>query len=314
MRRLAIAAALALTLPAAGFAQSAQKPRERGPDQLWIDAVFVDGKGTVVTDVRRDEVEVWIGHFLVPIEEFISVTPANDAGRGGRYLVVLLDDITTPIDQVPRVKEVARHIVNRMEPADHVAIVTLNGSVMESTGDRGPLLRAIDAYNVRATGVIRPDDLGAHVLETMTSLAEQLGKAGDQRKTILAIGRSDFFDRPIPPPRYGRDLKPEWMTAMRAMADANATLYVIDSSMVGGRFLPDSGNVGFAHATGGQAFIGVNDLDGAADKVLAESSSYYLIGVKAPPVGKTAELRDIQIKIKRRGVTVRTREAVSGGR
>jgi len=39
-----------------------------------------------------------------------------------------------------------------------------------------------------------------------------------------------------------------------------------------------------------------------------------LIGVKAPPVGKTADLRDVQIKIKRRGVTVRTREAVSGGR
>ncbi len=68
---------------------------------------------------------------------------------------------------------------------------------MESTGDRTPLLCAIDSYNVRATGVIRPDDLGAHVLQTMTSLAEQLEKAGDQRKTILAIGRSDFFDRPI---------------------------------------------------------------------------------------------------------------------
>jgi len=304
---------LALVMTAA-WPQAVQKPQERPPDQLWIDAVFVDGKGAVVTDVQRDEVEVWIGHFLVPIEDFISVTPANDAGRGGRYIVLLLDDITTPIDQIPRVRDVARHIVSRLEPADHMAIVTLNGSAMESTGDRAPLLHAIESYNIRATGVIRPDDLGAHVLQTMTSLAEQLGKAGDQRKTILAIGRSDFFDRPIPPTRYGRDLKPEWTAAMRAMAQANATLYVIDSSMVGGRFLPDTGEAGFAHATGGQAYIGTNDLNSAADKVLAEASNYYLIGVKAPPVGKTAELRDIQVKIKRRGVTVRTREAVSGGR
>jgi VWFA-related protein len=310
MMRLAIA--LALSVAAAAWPQG-QKPQERGPDQLWIDAVFVDGKGAVVTDVQRDEVEVWIGHFLVPIEDFISVTPANDAGRGGRYIVLLLDDITTPIDQIPRVREVARHIVSRLEPEDHMAIVTLNGSAMESTGDRAPLLHAIEAYNVRATGVIRPDDLGAHVLQTMTSLAEQLAKAGDQRKTILAIGRSDFFDRPIPA-RYGRDLKPEWTAAMRAMAQANAALYVIDSTVLGARFLPDAGEAGFAHATGGQAFIGLNDLDGAADKVLAEASNYYLIGVKAPPVGKTAELRDIQIKIKRHGITVRTREAVSGGR
>jgi len=304
-----VLAALVATSPQAG-----QKPQERGPDQLWIDAVFVDGKGSVVTDVRRDEVEVWIGHFLVPIEDFISVTPANDAGRGGRYIVLLLDDITTPLDQVPRVKEVARHIVSRVDPQDHVAIVTLNGSAMDSTGDRAPLLRAIETYNVRAVGVIRAEDLGAQVLQTVAALAEQLGKAGDRRKTILAIGRSDFFDRPIPPPRYGRDLKPDWIAAMRAMAQANATLYVIDSSMVGGRFLPDAGDTGFAHATGGQAFIGLNDLDGAADKVLAEASNYYLIGVKAPPAGRTADLRDIQIKIKRRGVIVRTREAVSGGR
>jgi len=312
MMRLALA--LALSLSATTLAQSPQKPRERGPDQLWLDAVFVDGKGNLVTDVRREEVEVWIGHFLVPIEDFISVTPANDAGRGIRYLVLLLDDITTPLDQVPRVKEVARHIVSRLQPGDHVAIVTLNGSAMESTGDRTPLLRAIDAYNGRAVGVMRPDDLGAQVLQTMTALAEQLAKAGDERKTILAIGRSDFFDRPIPPTRYGRDLKPEWTAAMRAMAQANATLYVIDSSTVGARFMPDTGDAGFARATGGQAFIGVNDLDGAADKVLADASNYYLIGVKAPPVGKTADLREIQIKIKRRGVTVRTREAVSGGR
>lgn len=313
MTRSALALALALALSLTGVAL-AQKPQERGPGQLWLDAVFVDGKGNVITDVRRDEVEVWIGHFLVPIEDFISVTPANDAGRSGRYIVLLLDDITTPIDQVPRVKDVARHIVSRMEPNDHVAIVTLTGSVMESTGDRTPLLKAIDAYNVRATGVMRLEDLGAQVLQTIASLAEQLGKAGDQRKTILAIGRSDFFDRPIPPARYGRDLKPEWTAAMRAMAEANTTLYVIDSGMVGARWLPDSGDAGFAHATGGQAFIGSNDLNGAADKVLADASNYYLIGVKAPPVGKTADLRDIQIKIARRGITVRTREAVAGGR
>src|SRR5262252_7896282 len=140
MTRLALV--LALTLSATGFTQDPQKPRERGPDQLWLDAVFVDGKGNVVTDVRRDEVEVWIGHFLVPIEDFISVTPDNDAGRGGRYIVLLLDDITTPLDQVPRVKEVARHVVSRLGPNDHMAIVTLNGSAMESTGDRTPLLQA----------------------------------------------------------------------------------------------------------------------------------------------------------------------------
>jgi VWFA-related protein len=313
MMRLAIA--LTLGLATAGLAQAPeQKQPERGPDQLWIDAVFVDGKGNVVTDVRRDEVEVWIGHFLVPIEQFISVTPDNDAGRHSRFIVLMLDDITTPIDQVPRVKEVATHIIKQMGPDDHVAIVTLGGSGMESTGDQGPLMQAIDHYYPRATGVLRPDILGEQVLKTITDLSEQLAKAGDQRKTIIAIGRSDFFDRPIPPPSYGMDLEPQWKEAMRAMALANTSLYVIDSTMLGARFMPDSGQAGFAHASGGQAYIGVNDMSGVADKILAEASNYYLIGVHAPPVGKKAELRDLQIKIKRKGVTARSHEAVSGGK
>ena len=291
-----------------------QKPPERHPGRIWIDAAFVDSKGTPVTDINRDEVQVWIGHFLAPIEDFISVTPDNDAGRGRRYLVLLLDDITTPLALVPRVKEAAKHFVSRMGPNDQMAVVTLDGSGMESTNDHARLLQAIDAYNVRATGVLRRDQLGEQVLKTISALAEALAAAGDQRKTIVAIGRSDIFDRPIPPIAMGLDLKPQWVDAMRAMALANATLYIVDASVLGARWMPDSGTAGFAHASGGTAFIGINDLDGAADKILAEAANYYLIGVKAPPVGGKADLSELQVKLKRRGITVRAREAVSGGR
>ena len=73
-----VAAALSQSQPAT------QKRPELDLNRVWIDAVFLDHKGTPVTDINRDELEVWIGHFQVPIETFISVTPANDAGRGGR--------------------------------------------------------------------------------------------------------------------------------------------------------------------------------------------------------------------------------------
>src|ERR1051325_1028133 len=106
MLRLVLALALAaLTAQATPLTQ---RPNERS-ERLWIDAAFVDGKGNPVVDLKKDEVEVWIGHFLVPTDEFISVTPDNDAGRGGRYVVLVLDDITIPFQDVPRVKETARH-------------------------------------------------------------------------------------------------------------------------------------------------------------------------------------------------------------
>jgi hypothetical protein len=190
----------------------------------------------------------------------------------------------------------------------------LNGGGMELTTDRGRLRQEIDHYNVRATGVWRADMIGEHVLATLADLAGKVAQAGDQRKTIVAIGRGDILDRPLPAPSAGHDLLPEWVQAMRVMALANASLYVIDSATLGARRLADRGDNGLAKAMGGHAFIGINDLNGAADHILREAANYYLIGLKAPPVGREADLRELEIKVKRRGVTVRTREAVSGGR
>jgi VWFA-related protein len=304
------AAALVWFAPAQ---QPAQKPRE-ADQKLWIDAAFVDGKGNPVTDLKKDEIEVWIGHFLAPMEDFVSVTPENDAGRGGRVMVLLLDDVMVPTPDTARVREAARHFVDRMAEGDRLAVVTLNGEGMELTGDRARLRQAIDHYNVRATGVWRADTLGEHVLSTLAGLAGKLAEAGDQRKTIVAIGRGDVFDRPLPPPNAGHDLLPEWVQAMRVMALSNTALYVLDSATLGARRLADNGETGLAKATGGHALIGINDLNGAADRILREAASYYLIGLKPPPVGRQADLRELEIKVKRRGITVHAREAVSGGR
>ena len=277
-----------------------------------IDAVAVDRNGAPVVDLRQDEMEVWIGHFLVPIDSFSAVTPASD-DRNARLIVLVLDDMTLPLTELGRARDVARHFVTRMLPGDRMAIVTLDGGSMETTGDRSRLLRAIDTYNVRATGVVRIDVLGEHVLKTMGAYARQLAEASEGRKIIVGIGSGWIFDRPIPPPAAGHDLLPEWVDAMRAMALANVTLYAIDPSGVGARRV-DGGDAGFARATGGHAFVSTNDLNGAADRILREASNYYMIGVMAPPVGRDADLRELDVRVKRRGVTVRAREAVSGGR
>jgi VWFA-related protein len=312
MLKLLFSATVAAAL--VSFAPVQQKPVEHGPEHLWIDASFVDGKGNPVSDLEKDEIEVWVGHFLVPIEEFVSVTPENDAGRGGRVIVLLLDDVMVPLPDMPRVREAARRFVDKMADGDRVAVVTLNGEGMELGGDRARLRQAIDHYNVRATGVWRTDTLGEHVLGTLAGLAGQLAEAGDQRKYIVAIGRGDVFDRPLPPPNAGHDLLPEWVHTMRVMALSNTALYVIDSATLGARRMADNGETGLAKATGGHAFLGINDLNGAADRILREAATYYLIGLKSPPVGREADLRELEIKVKRRGVTVHSREAVSGGR
>jgi hypothetical protein len=108
------------------------------------------------------------------------------------------------------------------------------------------------------------------------------------------------------------DPRREWIGAMQAMALANVNLYVIDpAGMMVGR--ADSGTTGFARETGGFAFMSTNDLTGAADKIMREAANYYLIGVGDPPVGRGADLRELDVKVLRRGVTVRSRRTITGG-
>ena len=118
---------------------------------IFIDAVAADKNGLPVMDLKPGEVEVWIGHFRVPIESFTVVTPSADPSAG-RLTVLVLDDVTMPIQQLSRAKDVARRFVERMQPGDQMSIVNLDGSAMETTNDRSRLLRTIDAYSPRAIG------------------------------------------------------------------------------------------------------------------------------------------------------------------
>jgi len=287
-----------------------QAPTERGAGTIHIDAVAVDKNGLPVMDLKPDEVEVWIGHFRVPIQSFTVVTPG--ANPSGRLTVLVLDDITLPLHLVGRARDVARRFVNTMLPEDQMAIVTLDGSTMESSNDRTRLLKAIDTYAVRIGGMMPIDRLGEHVLKNLGALSRQMVETGGQRKTIVAIGSGWLFDRPIPPPAVGMDPRKEWIGAMQAMARANVSLYVIDPAGIT-RTRVDSGGTGFARETGGLAFIATNDLNGAADKIMREASNYYLIGVGDPPVGRGADLRELDVRVLRRGVSVRARRTITGG-
>ena len=274
---------------------------------LQIDAVALDDHDRPVAGLTRDDMEVWIGGYRVPVETITAVTPAGDRGR---IVVLLLDDVVLPPELMPRVREAARRFVDRMAPGDRMAIVTLSGSTMELTDRRDRLVKGIDAYSVQAMGFTRADIAGEHVLNTVAALSRQIAEESDGRKVIVGIGAGWLFDAPIPPPTVGRDLRPEWTAAMRAMAFANVGLYVIDPGGIGTS--PFGGSGGFARETGGYAFLNTNDLGGTADRIMREAGSYYMIGVADPPVRRKAELRDIDVRPLRRGLTLRARRQIPG--
>lgn len=279
------------------------------PAMLTIDFVALDKNGLTVTDLRPSEVEVWVGQFRAPVETLRLVTPETDE-RAGRLIVLLLDDVTLRPEVMGRVHEAGRRLVTRMGANDRMAVVTLSGSTTESTGDRARLLAAIDDYSVRASAVMRSDVQGRHLLDTLASISEQIVETSGRRKTIVGIGPA-WFDRPIPPPVEGQDLLPEWVHAMRQMAFSNVNFYVIDPQGVGGTRV-DGGAEGFARETGGHAFLNTNDLNAAADQIMRESATYYLVDVPDPPVGGKSDLRALNLKSRRKGITLRARHAIPG--
>ena len=276
---------------------------------LNISAVAYGPDDRPLADLRKEDLEVWIGGYRIPIETLTVVDPA-DMDRS-RLIVLLLDDTTLPPEFIPRVKDVARRFVNRMAPKDEMAVVALNSDSMEATSDRARLLQSIDKVGLmQATGVQRLEDVGAHVLRTVAALSRQIVERPG-RKTIVGIGVAALFDTPIPPPSVSRSLLPEWTEAMRATASAGVHFYVVDPGGVG--TLPAfNGSSGFARETGGLAFFNTNDFDGVADRILREMSSYYVITVADPPVRRTSDLRELDVKVLRRGVTVRARRAIPG--
>jgi VWFA-related protein len=285
----------------------AQAPAAR---TLTIDFVALDRNGRPVQDLKPTEVEVWVGQFRAPVQRMTVVTPEADE-RGGRIIVLLLDDMTLRLDSMERAREAARTFVNRMSDRDRIAVLTMSGTRVDATSERARLLQAIDHYSVRATPVMRSDTLGRHVLDTLAGISSQMVEAPGRRKTIVGIGSGWLFDRPLPPPAAGQDLLPEWVRAMRAMALSHVNLYVIDPSGVGTSRV-DGGQEGLARETGGHAFFNTNDLNGAADRILAESANFYMVDIPDPPVGAKADLRPLELKSLRKGVTLRARHAIPG--
>lgn len=276
---------------------------------LSIDVVAVNDRGVPIEDLKPGEFELWINGFQIPIETVTFVTASRP--ERPRTVVLLLDDVAVHPTLAPRVREAARRFVNRLSPGDRMAVVALDGAAMKSTDDRALLLKAIENYSIRAFPA-RLEDLFAHVLKTVAELSRQMSELSDGRKAIVAIGAGWLFDTPIQPQTISRDLRQEWVDAMRATAGAHASLYVIDPGGVGMR-PADAGKSGFARETGGHAFLNTNDVNGAVDRIVSELDTYYILSVQDPPVGRKTDLREVDVKVLRRGVTARARRGIPPG-
>ena len=264
---------------------------------------------------------------------------ATNTRPGGRAIVIMIDDATVssmdstvgPSFWMLKARATARRVVDELGPDDVAAVVftAYNHTAQGFTNDRERLLGAIaksvlfpPPQLMGSTGVpygktSTPDEngycyCGVCSVEALTHVAELLRSLPQQRKILIYIS-SGVAIRPDITEPCNMLRREAQFNALRKAALANVTINPIDpqgivvEGVVDGPSSRRSYLVTMAESTGGRAVVNNNDMDLEVPGVLAESSSYYLLGVESTGVVKDGLFHEIDVSVGRPDLEVRTR-------
>ena len=175
--------------------------------------------------------------------------------------------------------------------------------------------------------------------DVIEALAKHLGRVERRRKALLLFSEgldynhADVMSRQQ---RYSNDIGRAMTRALGALMRSNVSVYAIDprglSSVEGAlgetqayglprgvQGLGPSVDQEYADsitslrsvsdATGGFAAVDRNSLSGAFERIVEDSSHYYVLGYSPSRPPKPGELREISVRVSRPGVTVVARKA-----
>jgi VWFA-related protein len=304
-------ASLALLSAAILFAHpptAAQQPFTAATNLVVVPVVVVDPKGAAVADLTADDFVVTEDGKPVTIQSFVAPAGGSATGEDGRFIVVALDNLLTPAEIAYRVKDIARMFVARLGPRDVMSIISINGGRATTTSDPAALRAAIDRFSPAfGEDTWTTAQKTVHGLRMISSLTEQVVESSHRRKVFVFIGGAAMFS-PQELSAFGdraNDVSPEWRDAIRATTRNNVAVYVIDPRGLTAQ--PNDWSESFAAETGGDAWGRTNNFRGAVDRIWPEAGSYYLLGYAAPI--NDLKLHKIDVKVGRRGLTVRARRA-----
>ena len=172
--------------------------------------------------------------------------------------------------------------------------------------------------------------------DTLEAFAGHLGRLESRRKSLILFSEGidyDTTDVMGTVQRQGSDVMKAMDRALGALMRANVSIYAIDPRMLGSaegdlaenpifRATPSltQGSVEaeysasirglrfLAESTGGFAAADRNDIGPAFDRILEESSDYYLLAYRPSTPAKRGEFRAIDVRVSRPGVRVVARK------
>jgi VWFA-related protein len=255
---------------------------------------------------------------------------SNQLPEEGR-LIVLLFDQSLGFAEMDDARRIARSTVTSMAPGDLAAVSYVGQAVPQNfTADRSKLLAAIDQpflghVTVEGGPPSGECQCGTCKLEVIEHIADSLRPAERRRKVLIFVGSDIRFQAP-PSAGCSFMLKEARTRLFRALDRANMAVHSFDP--MGLRtMVPDASkrspalppvgaeserqlNLGVLPArTGGRVVLNTNAPEEKVTDVLAESESYYVLGVERPAPRASGRDQEVEIKVNRKGVTVSSSRA-----
>ena len=245
----------------------------------------------------------------------------QEAGRDDvRLLVIFLDDYHLKYGAIADTRlrnDLVRFIQAEMRPLDLFAVMGPLTPISDLglTRDKSLLLDRVNQVQGRLGGFVPPRSpieeahmrLGAGdltriraqvSLSALESLAVHLGGLREGRKSILYVSQG-------PPMRAGGL---EMFSALREVIIAanrnNVTIHTLDPRQLGEARLVSDANTALSSDTGGRRIGLTNDFSRPLQGVMADASSYYLLGYESQATTADGKFRKIDVDVKRGGVRV----------
>ena len=167
-------------------------------------------------------------------------------------------------------------------------------------------------------------------------MADYLAGVRGRRKAVVYFSEGVDYDvNNAIQNRYASELRDEMMSAIAAATRANVSFYGIDPrglTTLGDEGIditsvPDDPTLGLGMAslsdelrrsqdtlraiseeTGGFAAVNRNDFREAFGRIIQDNSGYYLLGYYSSDTRRDGRFRNVQVRVKRPGLTVRARK------
>lgn len=322
-----------------------------GVELVTADFVVVDADGRPVTDLTPADVSIRIDgrsrtvhslQFVEMAQPIAASGPAaplpppfgsNTMADAGRAFVLVVDDESFRPGREHPMREAVGELLKGLSHRDRVALVTVphGGMKADLTTDRAQVVSALTSVVGQAPQRLDASDEACRSRRTLEALEGLLRglQDGQGPTTMLFFSssllgpRRDSLD--TAPPGACELKREDFLAVGEAAAAARVQFYVVmptevmpDPIYEAANFNSSAGSAnpmeGLEHlqgVTGGHRLTLATTQARPLDRILNETSGYYLLSFEPEPSDRNGEHHGMEITISRPGVTLRSRPFVA---